>query len=71
MPFFYLFIQEIFFFKEGSVIFWNVPELERSSVLKFLAKHAEDAYDEDLGNVGQLRGGDYNYLHVASAPLET
>lgn len=40
--------REIFFFKEGSVIFWNVPELERHSVLKFLAKHSEDAYEEDL-----------------------
>ena len=44
-------MKEIFFFKEGSVIFWNVPELERNSVLKFLAKHAEDAYEEDIGNV--------------------
>jgi hypothetical protein len=33
------------------VIFWNVPELERNSVLKFLSKHAEDAYEEDIGNV--------------------
>ena len=28
--------KDIFFFKEGCVVFWNVPELERSSVLKFL-----------------------------------
>jgi hypothetical protein len=47
----FLFFQEIFFFKEGSVIFWNVPELERNLVLKFLAKHSEDAYEEDIGRV--------------------
>ncbi len=47
----FLFVQEIFFFKEGSVIFWNVPELERNLVLKFLAKHSEDAYEEDIGRV--------------------
>ena len=28
--------KDIFFFKEGCVVFWNVPELERNSVLKFI-----------------------------------
>ena len=32
----YIFAKDIFFFAEGSVIFWNVPQLERDSVLHFL-----------------------------------
>ncbi|KAL5017017.1 hypothetical protein ScPMuIL_006606 [Solemya velum] len=37
--------SEIFFFREGSVVFWNTPEMERNEVLKFLKDHSEDAYD--------------------------
>eukprot|EP00088_Acartia_fossae_P051217 TRINITY_DN5754_c0_g1_i4.p1 TRINITY_DN5754_c0_g1~~TRINITY_DN5754_c0_g1_i4.p1 ORF type:complete len:468 (-),score=102.94 TRINITY_DN5754_c0_g1_i4:422-1825(-) len=40
--------KEIFFFKDGNVIFWNVPELERNNVLKFLARYSIQGYDEDL-----------------------
>jgi len=40
--------KEIFFFKDGNIIFWNVPELERSSVLKFTNRFALQSYEEDL-----------------------
>ena len=30
------------------MIFWNVPELERNSVLKFLRSYAIEQYEEDL-----------------------
>jgi len=40
--------KEIFFFKDGNVIFWNVPELERNSVLKFVKKYSVQSYEEDL-----------------------
>ena len=40
--------QEIFFFKDGNVIFWNVPELERNSVLNFVNDYAMESYEEDL-----------------------
>jgi len=40
--------KEIFFFKIGCVVFWNVPELERHAVLKFLKDYNEDGYEEDL-----------------------
>jgi len=40
--------KEIFFFKDGNVIFWNVPELERNSVLKYLANFSVEEFDEDL-----------------------
>jgi uncharacterized Rmd1/YagE family protein len=40
--------KEIFFFKDGNVVFWNIPELERNSVLKFLTIYSLEGYDEDL-----------------------
>jgi len=40
--------KEIFFFKDGNVVFWNVPELERNSVLKFLVKYSMGLHPEDL-----------------------
>ncbi|ODN04073.1 Required for meiotic nuclear division protein 1 [Orchesella cincta] len=36
--------REIFFFREGAVIFWNVPYLERVNVLKFLKDYSEETY---------------------------
>ncbi|XP_023342438.1 required for meiotic nuclear division protein 1 homolog [Eurytemora carolleeae] len=40
--------KEIFFFKDGNVVFWNVPELERNNVLKFLMNYSVEGYEEDL-----------------------
>lgn len=40
--------KDIFFFKDGNVVFWNVPELERNSVLKFLVKYGIGLHPEDL-----------------------
>lgn len=44
--------KDIFFFADGSVIFWSVPELERKSVLDFLRQYPgieelDGKYDED------------------------
>lgn len=39
--------REIYFFREGSVVFWNVAELERFNVLKFLHEYEEGKYDEE------------------------
>ncbi|XP_046583017.1 required for meiotic nuclear division protein 1 homolog [Haliotis rubra] len=41
-------LREMFFFKEGSVVFWNTPEVERSEVLKFLMRHCEAPYDRSI-----------------------
>jgi glutathione synthase len=38
--------REIFFFREGAVVFWNVPDLERFSVLKFMKSFQEKSYEE-------------------------
>ena len=40
--------REIYFFSEGSVVFWNVSELERKNVLSFLKPYEEDSYDKAL-----------------------
>ncbi|XP_077296445.1 required for meiotic nuclear division protein 1 homolog [Arctopsyche grandis] len=38
--------RQIFFFREGSVVFWNCSELESSNVLLFLKSFEEDSYKE-------------------------
>ncbi|XP_041350267.1 required for meiotic nuclear division protein 1 homolog isoform X2 [Gigantopelta aegis] len=40
--------REIFFFREGSAIFWNVPGVERREVLKFILKKSTSPYDMEL-----------------------
>lgn len=40
--------REIFFFREGSVVLWNCPELECGNVLKQLSQFEIDSYDKDL-----------------------
>ena len=41
-------IKEIFFFKEGCVVFWNMPELERHQVLKALKPFCEESYEDSV-----------------------
>jgi len=41
-------LREIYFFREGSVVFWNVSELERKNVLLFLKNYEDDSYDKDI-----------------------
>ncbi|CAH0549201.1 unnamed protein product [Brassicogethes aeneus] len=40
--------REIFFFKEGSVVLWNVTDLESSNLLAFLKKYQQDSYSEKM-----------------------
>lgn len=40
--------REIFFFREGSVVFWNVTDLESSNVLNFLRQYELDSYTDSL-----------------------
>lgn len=40
--------REIFFFREGSVVLWNCPELECSNVLKQLSQFEIDSYEKSL-----------------------
>jgi uncharacterized Rmd1/YagE family protein len=38
--------REIYFFCQGSVVFWNVTELERLTVLRTLRKYEKSRYPE-------------------------
>lgn len=40
--------REIFFFRDGAAVFWNMPLVERTAVLEFLAKYQRDSYDRHL-----------------------
>lgn len=40
--------REIFFFREGSVVLWNVSDLEGSNILSFLKKYELDGYTDRL-----------------------
>ncbi|XP_067015792.1 required for meiotic nuclear division protein 1 homolog [Anabrus simplex] len=40
--------REIFFFREGSAVFWNMTELECNNVLVFLRAFEQNSYDERL-----------------------
>lgn len=40
--------REIFFFRDGSAVFWSMPEVERGEVLKSLVKHSLEPYDRSL-----------------------
>lgn len=40
--------REIFFFREGSVVFWNVSELESSNVLAFLKDYEQKSYNDKM-----------------------
>lgn len=37
-------LKEFFIFREGSVVCWNVPELERLEMIKLLLKNTEEPY---------------------------
>ncbi|CAG2247155.1 RMND1 [Mytilus edulis] len=39
--------KEVFIFREGSMVCWNVPELERRAILTFLHRHIEEPYSFD------------------------
>ncbi|XP_022239448.1 required for meiotic nuclear division protein 1 homolog isoform X2 [Limulus polyphemus] len=40
--------REAYFFSEGSVVFWNVPEIEQQAVLKFLKAYETNSYEESI-----------------------
>lgn len=40
--------REIFIFREGSVVLWNITDLESSNVLSFLRQYEQDSYSEWL-----------------------
>lgn len=42
--------RQIFFFRDGSAVFWNFTELEVSNILTFLKSFEEEPYSERIVN---------------------
>lgn len=40
--------REAYFFREGTVVFWNMSELESGNLLQFLKAYEEGSYSEKL-----------------------
>ncbi|XP_076181064.1 required for meiotic nuclear division protein 1 homolog isoform X2 [Ptiloglossa arizonensis] len=40
--------REIFFFREGTVVFWNICHLESENILEFLKKYEENRYSDNI-----------------------
>lgn len=40
--------REIFVFREGGVVFWNITDLESGNLLTFLHKYEQDRYHENM-----------------------
>lgn len=40
--------REIFFFRDGSVVMWNIAKLECLDLLQFLKKYEIDSIDESI-----------------------
>ncbi|KYQ58448.1 Required for meiotic nuclear division protein 1 like protein, partial [Trachymyrmex zeteki] len=40
--------REIFFFREGSIVMWNISNLECGNVLQFLRRYEQNRYTEEL-----------------------
>lgn len=38
--------REVFFFREGTVVMWNISELECENILLFLKKYEQNRYME-------------------------
>ncbi|KAK9745250.1 RMND1/Sif2-Sif3/Mrx10, DUF155 [Popillia japonica] len=55
--------RELFFFREGTVVMWNVTELESSNVLSFLKSFEQDSYSERLLQ-NEAEFMNYKYLCV-------
>jgi len=40
--------REIFFFREGSIVMWNISDLECGNLLQFLKRYEQNRYIEEL-----------------------
>ncbi|XP_047344338.1 required for meiotic nuclear division protein 1 homolog isoform X1 [Vespa velutina] len=40
--------RELYFFREGTVVMWNVPDLESGNILQFLKLYEENSYTLEL-----------------------
>ncbi|KAF5279942.1 hypothetical protein FQR65_LT15124 [Abscondita terminalis] len=60
--------RELFFFREGSVVMWNITDMESGNLLAFLKKFEQDAYSDRLI---QSEVEVMNYRHQAEGKQST
>lgn len=53
--------RELFFFREGTVVMWNISELECSNILLFLKRYQENSYPE---KIVELESETMKYLYA-------
>lgn len=53
--------RELFFFREGSTVLWNVREEEAANVLAFIKPYEDNPYDEMLV-LSEKESMPYKYL---------
>lgn len=40
--------RTMYIFRNGSIVFWNMPSLERRNFIKFLRNYENQSYDEEV-----------------------
>ncbi|KAH8306867.1 hypothetical protein KR018_009934 [Drosophila ironensis] len=61
--------REIFFFREGSVVFWNCSDIETSNVLSFLRSFERESYVSALVH-GESEVMPYTYIPSTAVDVE-
>lgn len=61
--------RQLFFFREGTTVFWNVSELESTNVLLFIKQFEENSYDERLVQQ-ECEVMDYTYVGSGHSHLK-
>lgn len=55
--------REIYFFREGTVVLWNIPELESGNVMKFLKNYEDTGYSGGMVQ-GESEMMSYSYAEA-------
>lgn len=58
--------REIFFFREGSIVMWNISDLESGNLLQFLKRYEQNRYMEEMVHTETEL---MNYTHADSGYL--
>ncbi|KAH8400573.1 hypothetical protein KR222_007114, partial [Zaprionus bogoriensis] len=61
--------REIFFFREGSVVFWNCNDIETNNVLNFLRSFERESYVSALVH-GESEAMPYTYISSTTVDVE-
>lgn len=54
--------RHLYFFREGSVVLWNVPEIECQSIVEFVQPYEVKSYDKVIVQE-EKESMPYTYIH--------